>query len=89
MPQIFTDETQLQKKKAKLAPRLLRMLFAELLGRDFGFFFALVDQRCTLAEAFAEVGELGAADLAVALDFHLIYAGRVQRENTFHAFPRS
>ena len=43
-------------------------------------------QRRALAEALAQIGQLGAADRAFALDFHLVHARRVQRENALHAF---
>src|SRR5665213_4231947 len=63
------------------------MFVRELFGRRRRrLCFLFLDQRRALADAFAEVGELGAADVALPLDFHLVHARRVQRENTLHAF---
>jgi hypothetical protein len=50
------------------------------LGRLF------LDQRGAFAEAFAQVGEFGAAHGARALDFNFVHARRVQRENALDAF---
>jgi hypothetical protein len=57
-----------------------------LLGSRSGLFFLLAYERGASAEAFAQVRQLGAADLAMALDFNLVHARRMQREDAFHAF---
>ena len=49
-------------------------MLPELLGLRDDFFFLLVDEGRAFAEAFAEVGELGAADLALAFNFNLVHA---------------
>jgi len=63
-------------KRAGPRPRLLSCNCGRrLLGcRSRRFFFHFLDQRGALADALAQVGELGAADIAVALDFDLVHA---------------
>src|SRR5262249_29574913 len=66
------------------------LLRSRLLGGAFGprhrYLFLALAEAGRLADAVAEVVELGAADHAGALHFHLGDLRRVQRENTFHAF---
>ena len=52
---------------------------------SFGLGIFFLHQRGALAEAFAQVGEFGAADGAFALDFHLVNAGRMDGEHALDA----
>ena len=65
---------------------------ARLLGRfgsfgSFGDYFAgFLDQRGSLAEALAQVSELGPAHFAMTFDFDLVHARGVDGENTLDTF---
>ena len=66
------------RKRARMFPSAPREseLALRLLGRTSGDGggFALLHQRGTLANAVAEVGELGPSDIAMALDFDFVHA---------------
>ncbi len=75
------------KRKSPATSRGLEKIGGKLLlcrgGHGFGLF---LHERGTLADALAEVGELGAADTAGALHLHLVHARGVRGENALHAF---
>src|ERR1041385_5849289 len=61
-----------------------------LLGdRRFGsllFLLPFFHQCGALADALAQIGKFGAADVTRALYFYLFHPGRMDRENAFHTF---
>ena len=64
------------KKKARHEASPLKCDGTELLlGRSLRLVFLLLDERSSLAETLAEIGEFGATHFAVTLDFDLVHAG--------------
>ena len=75
-----------QKEKGEALASPLKYPGAELLlGRSY-LFLLFLDQGCALTETLAEVSELGATNSTLALDFDLVHARGMQREDTFHTF---
>src|ERR1035437_2420729 len=48
--------------------------------------FLFLNERRALAETLPQISQLGAADGAFALHFHLLHARRMDGENPLHAF---
>jgi len=61
-------------KKAPVTRGSFEIVTGGLLGRDGCDLGLFLHERRTLAEALAEVGQLGAADVAMALDLDLVDA---------------